>query len=217
MQSDVHVPLFPLKMVLFPGEETALHIFEPRYQAMLKRCLSEKMPFCLVHADADGGIAGVATMAHVVEVVEAFKDGRSNIRIRGGLRVQIKEQIPGAPSYDQARVFPLLDRHAHVDNAILDRVISLHMKLLEVVGHEVRPAIYEKRESLLRFLVHNAGLTTADKQRVLECAHDLDRYRWLQGHMEMLIPKLQKEQAFTQRVRQNGYFRDYNNPTSGES
>ena len=33
--------LFPLETVLFPGTLIRLHIFEPRYLAMIKRCLDE--------------------------------------------------------------------------------------------------------------------------------------------------------------------------------
>ena len=33
------LPIFPLPLVLFPGVVQPLHIFEPRYRAMLKDCL----------------------------------------------------------------------------------------------------------------------------------------------------------------------------------
>jgi Lon protease-like protein len=39
------VPLFPLNLVLFPGQNLPLHIFEERYKAMLKKCLAEQSPF----------------------------------------------------------------------------------------------------------------------------------------------------------------------------
>ena len=39
------IPLFPLNLVLFPGQTLPLHIFEERYKEMLKRCLRENIPF----------------------------------------------------------------------------------------------------------------------------------------------------------------------------
>jgi len=39
------IPLFPLNVVLLPGAELPLHIFEPRYRAMVKTCLEEEMEF----------------------------------------------------------------------------------------------------------------------------------------------------------------------------
>ena len=30
------IPIFPLRIVVFPGEEVNLHIFEPRYKQLIK-------------------------------------------------------------------------------------------------------------------------------------------------------------------------------------
>ena len=32
------LPLFPLQIVVFPGEDLNLHIFEPRYKELIKDC-----------------------------------------------------------------------------------------------------------------------------------------------------------------------------------
>lgn len=69
------LPLFPLSLVLFPGQTIPLHIFEDRYKAMLKRCLDEQIPFGLVLIK-DGGRFGhgtphsVGTTARVMTVEE---------------------------------------------------------------------------------------------------------------------------------------------------
>ncbi len=44
----MRVPLFPLNLVLFPGETLPLHIFEERYKAMLQHSLRERTPFGIV-------------------------------------------------------------------------------------------------------------------------------------------------------------------------
>lgn len=41
----VHVPLFPLNAVLFPGGPLPLRIFEPRYLGMVSHCLQNDSPF----------------------------------------------------------------------------------------------------------------------------------------------------------------------------
>ena len=68
-------PLFPLSLVLFPGQTIPLHIFEERYKAMLKRCLDEQIPFGIVLIK-DGGRFGrgtphsIGTTARVMTVDE---------------------------------------------------------------------------------------------------------------------------------------------------
>jgi Lon protease-like protein len=44
----MRIPLFPLNLVLFPGQTLPLHIFEERYKAMLQKCISDRIPFGLV-------------------------------------------------------------------------------------------------------------------------------------------------------------------------
>ena len=71
----VRLPLFPLKTVLFPRGRLALQIFEQRYLAMAKNCLSAGTPFgvCLITrgeevASPGGGapeFAAVGTFARI--------------------------------------------------------------------------------------------------------------------------------------------------------
>jgi Lon protease-like protein len=71
----MRLPLFPLSLVLFPGQSIPLHIFEERYKAMLKRCLSEQIPFGIVLIK-DGGRFGrgtphsIGTTARIIAVNE---------------------------------------------------------------------------------------------------------------------------------------------------
>ena len=36
------IPIFPLGIVVYPGEELNLHIFEPRYKQLIKECYEAK-------------------------------------------------------------------------------------------------------------------------------------------------------------------------------
>ena len=42
------LPLFPLNLVLFPGMDLPLHIFEERYKDMIGECLNQDSPFGVV-------------------------------------------------------------------------------------------------------------------------------------------------------------------------
>jgi Lon protease-like protein len=83
------LPLFPLNTVLFPGMPIQLHIFEPRYQTMLRRCIEEHKPFGVVliarGLEAGGPAAQphrVGTTARITDV-EPLKDGRFNLTALG--------------------------------------------------------------------------------------------------------------------------------------
>ena len=46
--SPARIPLFPLDIVLFPGQAVPLHIFEPRYREMTRHCIETQSPFGIV-------------------------------------------------------------------------------------------------------------------------------------------------------------------------
>src|SRR5438094_7952283 len=61
------IPLFPLNVVLLPGAELPLHIFEPRYRQMVKDCLEEKSEFGMI-LSLDKGVARVGCTAEIMQV-----------------------------------------------------------------------------------------------------------------------------------------------------
>ena len=82
--------MFPLGSVLLPGEHLPLHIFEPRYQALVHECLKQDDPSFGVVLIARGHEAGggdvrhdVATTAHIIGH-EAIGSGRYLLECVGG-------------------------------------------------------------------------------------------------------------------------------------
>jgi uncharacterized protein len=115
----VELPLFPLHTVLFPGQMLPLHIFEPRYQQMIRHCLAEELPFGVVlirkgHEVADENTEPhmVGTIARIVESTH-LADGTMNIVAIGLERFRILRLIHDQP-YLRGEVanFPLLDVEA---------------------------------------------------------------------------------------------------------
>jgi Lon protease-like protein len=106
MPPDCTVPIFPLAGVyLCPGLMLPLHIFEPRYRAMLEFALEgdRRIAMCL---PVEGDLAGLEDrpLVHEIcglgEIVEhqSFLDGRANIVLRGCSRLRICEELPSAPA-----------------------------------------------------------------------------------------------------------------------
>lgn len=86
----VELPLFPLNVVLFPGQTLPLHIFEPRYRAMIQRCIEKDAPFgVLLAQDDDEGPHTIGTAARITQV-ERLADGRMNILTVGTERFELR-------------------------------------------------------------------------------------------------------------------------------
>ena len=81
------LPLFILDVVLFPNMQLPLHIFEPRYRLMLRRCLEGSRKFGIISV-VNGQLAKIGTTA-VIETHVKLPDGRSLVTTRGDQRFQL--------------------------------------------------------------------------------------------------------------------------------
>jgi Lon protease-like protein len=85
---DGLLPLFPLQVVLFPGAQLPLHIFEPRYREMIADVRAHGGEFGVVLAN-DNGIAQVGCTATIDNVLKEYSDGRLDILTVGRRRFEI--------------------------------------------------------------------------------------------------------------------------------
>ena len=66
---ELLIPLFPLEVVLFPGQPLPLHIFEDRYKEMIGECLESKSEFGVVLAQ-ENSIGSVGCTADITNVTK---------------------------------------------------------------------------------------------------------------------------------------------------
>jgi Lon protease-like protein len=108
------LPLFPLGMILYPGADAPLHIFEPRYRRLLADVRSGDGRFGIITAPAGTGEAGIPAgrVAALVQVgaVESLPDGRADIVVTGVGRVVLREWLADPAPYRVGRVEALEDR-----------------------------------------------------------------------------------------------------------
>jgi ATP-dependent Lon protease len=119
-----NVPVFPLpQAILFPRAMMPLHIFEPRYRAMLAHCLETHRVMVvarianLTDVDAEGQprFAPVAGLGGIFEH-RPLADGRSNILLHGLARVAL-EEIPSRDPFRRARATVLPDVASPISGA----------------------------------------------------------------------------------------------------
>jgi ATP-dependent Lon protease len=207
MASIDSLPLFPLNLVLYPDERLPLHIFEERYKDLTHYCLDHDVPFGVIRSD-DDTLADVGTTARIEEVVNRYDDGRLDIAVRGEERFRVLA-VHEEKSYYTADVSLLEDEDERVDLDLKERVITQHMKLLELAGRTVRPDLYENVEHLSYVLAQNAALDGEQKQELLEQSSENGRIRYLIDHFESLIPRVEQKEDVNRRIRSNGHFRDF--------
>jgi ATP-dependent Lon protease len=205
--SDGELPIFPLELVLYPGETIPLHIFEPKYKAMVRECLSGDRSFGVLLVDG-GELSEVGCIAQIREILKQYPDGRLDISVEGRERFRV-EEIDREHEFMRARVMVLEDTGDAVDRSVQQRVIAQHMRLLELAGREVSPSVYEGVDRVSFLIARNAGLTLTQKQSILEIPSETDRISYLVSFLESFIPHVERIDTLRKKVGSNGHFVDF--------
>jgi Lon protease-like protein len=193
--------LFPLGIVLLPGEQIPLHIFEERYQELISECLEDEVEFGLVLAD-DDGVREIGTRAAVTEVLERFDDGRMNIVVEGRERFRLVELTEGR-SFQTGRVEPLDDEGGAADEGDTTRAFELFRRLVELTGAEVEEPAggspYLSFELAGRF-----DFAAELKQRLLALTSERRRMQMLAELLEGAAVAVEREREIAKRAESNG-------------
>jgi uncharacterized protein len=101
-------PMFPLGSVLVPGMILPLHVFEPRYRALVRDCTAGDGEFGVVLIERGSEVGGgdartdVGTMARIVQADE-LPDGRFAVGAVGMRRIRVTAWLADEP-YPRAEV-----------------------------------------------------------------------------------------------------------------
>ena len=168
------IPIFPLEpTMLFPGVERPLHIFEPRYRAMVADALKGDRIIGMTtlkpgyEADYAGrppiyeiGCAGVIT------AVEELPGGRFNIVLRGLVKFRVTSE-DNSRSYRVARVNALPEVLTGADQSELSkRRLRLEALITKGSGSKVEPGTTD--EELVNMVAQYLPMDQTRRQQLLE-------------------------------------------------
>jgi Lon protease-like protein len=195
------VGMFPLGLVLLPGERLPLHIFEPRYQELIGEAIDEGGELGLIFED-DDGVRDTGTLAAVEEVVHRFDDGRLNVVVAGGRPFRVVRWTEGR-SFRTAEVELLEDTDAPGEPGAAERGLHLFRRLADQAGAEVEPP--ERDSPVLSFeLAARIDFGQAVKQELLELRSEKERLRRVVKLLERAVQALATEREITDRASRNG-------------
>lgn len=169
------LPLFPLHLVLFPGRQLPLHLFELRYRQMLAHCMANSQRFGVVaiRAGREAGhvpeVFEVGTVARIEQVAE-LPDGRFDIITRGTQRFRIVRFVEGEP-YLRAEVELLEDEPAETEDGERARALrDLLIPYLASLGapEELLERIPSEPAELAYLASAAAQVEVGEQQRLLE-------------------------------------------------
>jgi Lon protease-like protein len=195
------LPLFPLGIVLLPGEAVPLHIFEPRYRQMIAECLEEDMEFGIVWL-SDNGLKAVGCCAAVTEVLDRMPDGRMNILVEGTRPFRLERRIEDL-AYPAGDIELLDDDEAEPEESLLERARERYADLLERAT-DSRPEPGELTRLGAYDMAATIDLELDAKQKLLELRAEEERLRVVTDVFGEAMRRLDYVERAGDRARSNG-------------
>ncbi|CAL4060991.1 unnamed protein product, partial [Meganyctiphanes norvegica] len=141
--AEHEIPIFVATLAI-PTISCPLHVFEPRYRLMIRRCMesgTREFGMCMPKEECESGYANYGTMLEIRDV-EYTPDGRSIVNTVGGRRFKIKTKSV-KDGYNTATVEFLED--AKISESNLSEFKKLHDKV-----HQQASKWFEQIESLTK-------------------------------------------------------------------
>jgi len=197
--SNVRLPLFPLNVVLLPGADLPLHIFEPRYRQMVRECLDTQTPFGMLLA-LPNGIAGTGCSAEILEVTKRYPDGRCDILTVGRSPFRVVELFENEPLL-RGEVDFLEDRPTPANPRICRELNDLYEICHTLIFGDYPRDLCAAPDDDISYSV--AGKLPMDllwKQCILELRSESERQERLVAYLREWAPHLEKTTTLRARA-----------------
>lgn len=202
------IPIFPLDIVVYPGEPLNLHIFEPRYKQMIGECLKEQKPFGILTVLGDK-VEEFGTLMEITELVRAYENGEMDIRTKGKSVFRTLEIVKTIPDklYNGAIVDYPTNIMEHGDSSIARIILDEVKRLYALLNVEEKfPA--HKTSMISYEVAHFIGLSRQQEYELLCLLSEVQRLEYIRRHLNNLIPTLRELEEMKARIQRNGHFRD---------
>ena len=201
------IPIFPLGIVVFPGEDLNLHIFEPRYKQLITDCFAEAKPFGIPTV-LKNGLSERGTLVEVKEIVEVYEDGKLDIKTKGVSVFRILEVVKSIPEklYSGAIVnYPLNEERQYIP--LLKIVVKSIRDLHEVL--KLNKQFSKPDDELLSYdIAHHVGLSLEEEYELLGLLREDQRLEYIKRHLNKVLPVVSEIEALKDRIKLNGHFKN---------
>lgn len=201
------IPIFPLNVVIYPGEQLNLHIFEPRYKQLVEECFAGNKMFG-IPAVIGNRLQDYGTLIRVTNIVTVYDDGKMDVQTQGEKVFRILEVIKEVPEklYSGAIVnYP--QNHERGNPEVMRRVMNSIQELHKLL--KVEKNFDKSAEELKSYdVAHHVGLSIEEEYELLGLMHERQRQEYLKRHLVKVIPLVAEMELLKEKAKMNGHFRN---------
>ena len=201
------IPVFPLGIVVYPGESVNLHIFEPRYKQLITECYAEGKPFGIPPV-LKSGMGEMGTLAEVVEIAEVYEDGQMDIKTRGLKVFRILEIVKSLPDKLYSGAIVTYPPNMVAQKPLIMNTVAANIRILHGLL-KLNKEFTKVDDQLLSYdVAHHAALSVDEEYELLALLREDQRLEYLKRHLQKVIPVVTEMETLKERVKLNGHFKN---------
>jgi len=202
------IPIFPLGIVVYPGEIVNLHIFEPRYKQLVNECHTEGKPFGIPTV-IDNKLNEMGTLVKITELVKVYDSGEMDIRTQGLRVFRVLEMIKSVP--DRLFSGAIVNYPDNIEGPgkrqLMLKVISAIRELHRLLN--ITKDFHKPDEELASYdIAHHAGLSIEQEYELLGLLREEQRQEYLKRHLGKVLPVIAEMETLKEKVKLNGHFKN---------
>jgi uncharacterized protein len=201
------IPIFPLGIVVYPGENLNLHIFEPRYKQLISECYSQKKQFG-IPTMIESQLQDYGSLMEILEITKTEENGEMDIKTKGSRVFRILEVIKEVPDklYSGAIVnYPETNEEGNRDlmRRVMNSIKELHRLL------KVDKKFQQSEEEVKAYdVAHHVGLSLEEEYEMLHLLQERQRQEYLKRHLTKVIPLVAEMELLKEKIKLNGHFKN---------
>ncbi|HEY4062427.1 MAG TPA: LON peptidase substrate-binding domain-containing protein [Puia sp.] len=202
------IPVFPLGIVVYPGEHVNLHIFEPRYRQLVSECQVEGKPFGIPTV-INNKLEEMGTLVKITEVVKTYESGEMDIRTQGLRVFRVLELIKSVP--DKLFSGAIVNYPENIEGPgkreLMQKVVAAIRELHRLL--EINKDFHKPDEELASYdIAHHAGMSLEEEYELLGLLREEQRQEYLKRHLAKVLPVIAEMETLKEKVKLNGHFKN---------
>ena len=201
------IPIFPLGIVVYPGESLNLHIFEPRYKQLINECFAQKKLFG-IPAVIESRLQDFGTLIRISEITTIHDNGEMDIKTNGEKVFRILEVIKEVPEKLYSGAIVTYPDNKEIGNPEMMRKLMNSIRELHRMLNVQKD--FDKRDEELKVydVAHHIGLSLEEEYEILNLFDERQRQEYLKRHLAKVIPMVGKMEQLKEKIKLNGHFKN---------
>jgi uncharacterized protein len=179
-------PLFPIGVIILPGEIQPLHIFEPRYKQLIKDMEDSKGIFGIPYF-VNGRLCHFGSAVQIHKILAVSPTGEMDLLVRGisiFKTKHIEEQLPGK-LYGGGTVTILNDLNSYASEVMVTRFL-VYRRQLEKINKSETGAVPQIERMRILDIAGQMPLEVDEKYTLIKLDHHTKREQFLLEKLEFL-------------------------------